>query len=147
MPDYEWHDFAKLWQTPGEGEAYVAEQLDLPIDQRASIFEAFGVAHDDAVALASAVDETMAACILDLYRSAVPNAYADWSNHLHPTAAPGLVLLAADDPFGDDTSSPQAAETLGAQVRELDGAGHWWALQQPAEAASVLTQFIRSVAV
>ena len=25
-PDYEWHDFAKLWQTPGEGEAFVESQ-------------------------------------------------------------------------------------------------------------------------
>ncbi len=22
MPDYEWHDFAKIWQTPGEGEKF-----------------------------------------------------------------------------------------------------------------------------
>jgi pimeloyl-ACP methyl ester carboxylesterase len=145
MPDYEWHDFAKIWQTPGEGEAFWADQLNTPIAERAAIFEAFGVVHDDAVALASAGDETMAACILDLYRSALPNTYADWSDSMHPTDAPGLVLVAPDDPFGDEGASREAAEALGAQVEVLEGVGHWWALQKPAEAASILTGFISSI--
>ena len=144
-PGYEWHDFAKIWQTPGDGEAFWADQLATPIDERASIFEAFGVAHDDAAALAALGDETMATCILDLYRSALPNAHADWSDSLHPTAAPGLVLLAPDDPFGDEAASRWAAEVLGAQIRVLDGVGHWWALKKPAEAASILTEFFASV--
>jgi pimeloyl-ACP methyl ester carboxylesterase len=145
MPDYEWHDFAKIWQTPGDGEKFWADQLATSTDDRAAIFEAFGVGHEDAVALASAGDETMAACILDLYRSALPNTYADWNDSLHHTAAPGLVLVPSDDPFGDATASRQAAETLGARIRVLEGAGHWWALQKPAEAASILTAFISSV--
>jgi pimeloyl-ACP methyl ester carboxylesterase len=145
MPDYEWHDFAKIWQTPGEGEAFWTDQLATPIDERATICEAFGVGHEEAVALASAGDETMASCILDLYRSALPNTYADWSESLRPTAAPGLVLLAPDDPFGDDAASRQAAQTLGARVQVLEGVGHWWALQKPAEAASILTEFVSSV--
>ena len=57
-----------------------------------------------------AADETMAACILDLYRSAVPNTSADWRDSLHPTAAPGLVLVPSDDPFGDAGASGQAAD-------------------------------------
>ena len=145
MPDYEWHDFAKIWQTPGDGEKFWADQLATSTDDRAEIFEAFGVGHEDAVALASAGDETMAACILDLYRSALPNTYADWNDSLHHTAALGLVLVPSDDPFGDATASRQAAETLGARIRVLEGSGHWWALQKPAEAASILTDFISSV--
>jgi pimeloyl-ACP methyl ester carboxylesterase len=145
MPDYEWHDFAKIWQTPGEGERFWADQLATSIDERAAIFEAFGVGHDDAVALALGGDETMAACILDLYRSAVPNTYADWSDSLHPTASPGLVLVPSDDPFGDEAASRQAADTLGAQVQALEGVGHWWALQMPAEAAAIVTGFVSSV--
>lgn len=145
MPDYEWHDLAKIWQTPGEGEAFWTNRLAKPIDERAAIYEAYGVGRDDAVALASAGDETMATCILDLYRSALPNAYADWSVPMRPTTAPGLVLLATDDPFGDDAVERQAAQALGAQVQVLEGVGHWWALQKPAEAASILTGFIASV--
>jgi pimeloyl-ACP methyl ester carboxylesterase len=77
--------------------------------------------------------------------TALPNTYADWNDSLHHTAAPGLVLVPSDDPFGDATASRQAAETLGARIRVLEGAGHWWALQKPAEAASILTAFISSV--
>jgi pimeloyl-ACP methyl ester carboxylesterase len=145
MPNYEWHDFAKIWQTPGEGEAFWTDQFATSVDERAAIFETFGVPHDDAIAMTLAGDETMAACILDLYRSAVPNAYADWNDSMHPTSAPGLVLLAAEDPFGDEAASRLGAETLGAQVQVLEGVGHWWALQKPAEAASILTGFISSV--
>ena len=42
-PDFEWHDFAKIWQTPGEGEEFFAQQLATPADDRAAVFEAFGV--------------------------------------------------------------------------------------------------------
>jgi pimeloyl-ACP methyl ester carboxylesterase len=75
----------------------------------------------------------------------MPNTYADWDDSLHPTAAPGVILIAADDPFGDAAARRQAAEILGARIEGLDGAGHWWALQKPAEAASILKDFITSV--
>ena len=26
-PGFEWHDFAKIWQTPGDGEAFWEQQL------------------------------------------------------------------------------------------------------------------------
>ena len=34
-PDYEWHAFAKLWQTPGEGEAFFESQNALSPEERA----------------------------------------------------------------------------------------------------------------
>jgi pimeloyl-ACP methyl ester carboxylesterase len=144
-PDYEWHDFAKIWQTPGEGEKFWADQLALPVEESAAVFEAFGVPHDDAVAMAGWADETMAGCVLDLYRSAVPNNFATWSEPFAPTAAPGLVLVATADPFGDEAASRQVAGALGAQVRVLGEYGHWWALQAPAEAAAALTEFHASI--
>ncbi|HKA04669.1 MAG TPA: alpha/beta hydrolase, partial [Acidimicrobiales bacterium] len=33
-PDFEWHDFAKIWQTPGEGEAFFEGQLGASISDR-----------------------------------------------------------------------------------------------------------------
>ncbi len=76
--DYVWHDVAQIWQTPGHGEAFFQAQLASPPEDQVQIFEAFGVPHDDAVELAQWPDETMGACILDLYRSATPNPAADW---------------------------------------------------------------------
>lgn len=77
-PDYEWHDFAKLWQTPGEGEAFVESQNALPTEERATVFDAMGVPRDDALEMAAASDATMGSCILDLYRSATPNPHHHW---------------------------------------------------------------------
>ena len=140
-PDYEWHDFAKIWQTPGDGEAFWKDQLALPLDQRAAVFEAFAVPHEGAVAMASRIDETMAACILALYRSAVPNPYADWGSEFGPTTAAGLLLHATEDPFSDEERFAGAAELLGARTDRLEGLGHWWALQDPAAGAAALKRF------
>jgi pimeloyl-ACP methyl ester carboxylesterase len=143
--DYTWHNFARIWQTFGDGEAFFRDQQSTPAEDRAGVFEAFGVAHDDAVALASAADPTMASCILDLYRSATPNPYAHWKDKWGPTSAPGLVLFPTEDPFGDETMSREVATLLGARHESLDGAGHWWPLQVPGAAATVIRKFVDSV--
>lgn len=144
-PDYVWHDFAKIWQTPGEGEAFWAQSLATPVEQQADIFEGYGVPCDDAIALVTRVDAAMASCILELYRSAIPNPYAGWRYRLEPVSAPGLVLLATEEPFGNVSLTKEAAQALGARTHVLEGLGHWWALQDPDTAAEVLTEFVSSV--
>ena len=144
-PDYEWHDFAKIWQTPGDGEMFFRDQLASPPDGQAQVFEVLGVAPDDALELARWTDETMGACILDLYRSATPNPSADWGDAWGITAAPGLVLCPTDDPFGDLVQSRQMADMLGARHEIIPEAGHWWALQAPESAAALLREFFASV--
>ena len=138
---YVWHDFAQIWQTPEVGEEFWAGQLAADLDTRAGIFEAFGVSHDDAVALAARIDETMASCILDLYRSALPNPRALWPAPLAPTVAPGLVLLASQDPFGNDEVNRALAEELGASVAVLEGLSHFWAVEGPEQATVTLEEF------
>ena len=144
-PEYVWHDFAQIWQTPGAGEDFFRDQLAQPTGDQGAVFEAFGVPSADASILAGWADETMASCILDLYRSATPNCYATWGQQVAPTAAPGLVLLPSDDPFGNAAQSVDVARMLGARHEVLDGSGHWWALQNPAQAAAVLNGFHASL--
>lgn len=139
-PDYEWHDFAKIWQTPGDGEAFVEGQATTPPEERAPLFEAMGVPADDALELAAGADAVMGTCILDLYRSATPNPHADWGPW-SPTSAPGLVLHPTEDPFGDEALASEVAASLGARFERLDGAGHWWPYQAPEAAAEVLQRF------
>jgi len=139
-PDYEWHDFAKLWQTPGEGEAFVESQNAASPEERATLFEAMGVPPDDALEMAAASDATMGACILALYRSATPNphhAWGPWS----PTSAPGQVLHPTEDPFGEETMAGEVADALGARFERIEGAGHFWPYQTPDPAAAVLESF------
>jgi len=144
-PDYVWHDLARFWQTPGAGESLLADQRATSVEIRAARFETLGVNHDDAVAMAGAVDETMGSCILDLYRSALPNPYAHWRDKWGPTAAPGMVLWPSADPFGDESMSIEVAAGLGAHHETLEGMGHWWPLQAPAQAAVVLASYISSI--
>jgi pimeloyl-ACP methyl ester carboxylesterase len=142
---YEWHDFAKTWQTPGEGEAAMEALRGLPVDDGVAVLVGLGVPESGARAMWEAGDEKMDACILDLYRSAVPNAAHDWGSAVAPTKAPGLVLVASDDPFGNETLSRDMATRLGARSERLEGLGHWWALQDPARAADMLTKFWASL--
>jgi len=139
-PEYEWHDFAKLWQAPGEGEAFVEAQNAMSAEERAPLFEGMGVPHDDALEMASASDATMGRCILSLYRSAVPNPHHHWGPWT-PTAAPGLVLHPSDDPFGDEAMAAEVATSLGARFEVLEGVGHFWPYQAPDQAADVLQSF------
>jgi pimeloyl-ACP methyl ester carboxylesterase len=139
-PDYQWHDIAKVWQTPGEGEAFVEGQATTSAEDGAPVFESMGVPHHHALEMAGAFDATMGSCILDLYRSAVPNPHADWGPWA-ATAAPGLVLHPTEDPFSDATLAAETADALGARYEELPGAGHFWPYQAPDQAAAVLEQF------
>ena len=143
-PKYEWHDIGKLWQTPGEGEAFIESQNAQTPEERAPLFEAMGVPHDSAVEMAAASDATMGACILGLYRSALPNPHADWGPWA-PTTAPGMVMSPTDDLFGDATLAAEVAEALGARFEPLEGAGHFWPYQAPEAGAAILESFWASL--
>jgi len=140
-PDYVWHDFAKIWQTPGEGEAFFEGQLAAPVEERAATYQLFGLDEAASLKLAGMGDETMATCILDLYRSAMPNPYADWGDAYGETKTPGLVLIAPDDPFGNAENATKVAADLGARTATIDGVGHFWPLQDPKKGATKLIEF------
>lgn len=144
-PDATWHTFARTWQTPGDGEQYFERVLATPVERSARAFEGFHLGRDDARTIASWCDATMATCILDLYRSATPNIYADWGDLFGPTSVPGLILHAKLDVFGNEARSREVAATFGARHELLRGVGHWWALEDPRQAASVIDAFVDSV--
>jgi len=139
-PDFEWHEFAKIWQTPGAGEEFFDQQLAQPVEERAGVFELFAVPHDRAIDMARGVDRTMADCILALYRSAV-DVGKEWSPDFRDIAKPGLVLVPSEDPFLSDEGARMGASRAGATVAVLAGLGHWWMLQDPEKGAAVLEEF------
>ncbi|HEY5252955.1 MAG TPA: alpha/beta hydrolase [Acidimicrobiales bacterium] len=143
-PDFEWHDFAKIWQTPGDGEEFFAQQLATSVDDQAPTFEAFGVPAGRARDLAGWADEVMAGCILDLYRSAV-DVGREWGPDFQNIGVPGLALLPTEDPFLSADGSRVAAGRAGVEVVELPGLGHWWMLQDPVQGAAALTSFWASL--
>jgi pimeloyl-ACP methyl ester carboxylesterase len=89
------------------------------------------------------VDERMKDCILRLYRSAV-NVGAEWEAEVARITRPALILWSRDDPY----VTPRFAERLAARVRGelvlLEGCGHWWPFDRPAEAAAALERFWRA---
>ncbi len=142
-PDYVWHDFAQIWQTPGAGEQYFEQSLATPVADRVAMFEAIGIPRETGAQLAEAGDEVMGRCVLSLYRSAAQPAMADWGAALAPAGTvPGLALVAPLDPFVQgETLGVDVGRRLGARVHVLDGQGHWWMLGDPAGGAAVLEAF------
>jgi pimeloyl-ACP methyl ester carboxylesterase len=142
--EFEWHQLARIWQTPGAGEDFWAQQLTVPAVERAGALESLGLPHEEAVAMAGAVDRTMADCILALYRSAV-DVGREWAPGFQSVAAPGLVIVPSEDPFLAAGPARSAARRAGATVAELQGLGHWWMVQDPARSAAVLEEFWASL--
>lgn len=142
-PDYVWHDFAQIWQTPEAGEQYFEQFLATPVEERAALLASIGMTPPINQVLAEAGDELMGRCVLSLYRSAAQPAMKEWGEQLgHAALVPGLAIIAPDDPFvrGRDLGM-EVAERLGAVPHVLEGQGHWWMLGDPAAGAAMLRDF------
>jgi len=51
----------------------------------------------------------------------------------------GLVVIAENDHYaGPASHHEEVAASLGAAVRHVAGAGHWWMIEKPVEAAEML---------
>jgi pimeloyl-ACP methyl ester carboxylesterase len=146
-PDYVWAEASQIWMTPGAGEKAIAQQLDMGVKGRVALYESLGMTPVIASELAQAFDETMGRCILNVYRSALPPAWAVWRERLPAAAArPGLVVIPTADMYtGGEARHRWAAERMDAEVAVLDGLGHWWLLQQPALGAEALSRFWSSI--
>jgi pimeloyl-ACP methyl ester carboxylesterase len=142
-PDYVWHDFAQIWQTPGAGEEFFEAQLGTPAEDRVALYEGIGIPRATGEKLVAAADAEMARCVLALYRSAAQPAMADWGRELGRAAGvAGLAIIAPLDPFVRSLDyAGEVAASLGAEVVTLEGQGHWWMLGDPPQGAAVLTDF------
>ncbi len=137
---FEWHETAKIWQTPDAGEQFFEMALAAPAAARAERFTSQGVPAAHALALASGLDARMAGAILDLYRSAV-DVGREWAPAFGKIPARGLVLVPSEDPYLAASCARNGAARAGAALTELDGLGHWWMLDDPGRAAVVLDEF------
>ena len=131
--DYEWHQAAKLWQTPGVGEAVMEQSTP---EAMAKALATAGVPADAAAETARHVDPTMKRCILALYRSAV-HVGREWEADLARVTAPGLVLWGKADPYAATRFGERLATRTHARFVALD-CSHWWQLERPAEIAAHL---------
>jgi pimeloyl-ACP methyl ester carboxylesterase len=133
--EYPWHDLAQVWQTPGEGERYMSEELT----------DEVGIAHliENGVPEADARRNAWLTpgnkdCILALYRSAV-HIGAEWQPDLETVDVPAMVLWGEHDPYVPLTWAERLAARMRAELVVLD-CGHWWPFERPEETARALTR-------
>ncbi|MCU1372001.1 MAG: hypothetical protein JWO77_3195 [Ilumatobacteraceae bacterium] len=141
---FEWHDTAKTWQTPGDGEALMDVFVDAPLEDRAAILAGVGVPGDEATKMAETLDRTMADAILDLYRSAT-DVGNEWGPGIDQIAVPGLLIQSMQDPFRSPGRVQRLADRTNAEIATFADAGHFWMLDEPQEAAQVITAFWESL--
>jgi hypothetical protein len=97
-PDYHWPRSVRLALHDGSLDAWLR-------DGPARLVR-LGVTPSTAESMASAHTGQTGTSLLALYRSATPNVHAEWGAAVSRRAhAPGLVMLAAADPYGDETLS------------------------------------------
>jgi pimeloyl-ACP methyl ester carboxylesterase len=139
-PDFEWHDTAKIWQTPGDGEAFMEGFMGGSIAERAALLGAVGVPEPGATNMAGHLDTTMGDAILDLYRSST-DLGNDWGPGIDQITAPGLLIESMQDPFRRAERVVRLAERTGSQVAQLPDAGHFWMLDSTDQAATAIKAF------
>lgn len=146
-PDFTWHTMAQTWQTSGDGERDVEEMLTGAADERAARMVEWGIPEPVASEVALAQRPEMGKAILALYRSAAPSVLIERGRNLPAAAAlPGLVPIPTEDgTVGSVATRHRAAERAGARAVELDGIGHWWMLEDPAQVAHMLADFWKNL--
>lgn len=135
--EYAWHAVAQIWQTPDEGERFMAA-MDGPALREALVGE--GVPAEPAAVASAHVDDRMKRSILRLYRSAV-RLGEEWEADLARITAPGLLIWGENDPYVETRFGERTAERTGARFLRLEGCGHWWQSQRPDETAAAVQAF------
>lgn len=141
-PDFRWHDAARTWQTPGDGEALIDGMVGASPADRAALLTAVGVPEAHAPAMAADLDATMGAAILVLYRSAV-DVGNEWGPGIDDIRSRGLIVASMLDPFRDTERARRLASRTGADMVELPDCGHFWMLEQSERCAQILTEHWR----
>jgi pimeloyl-ACP methyl ester carboxylesterase len=133
-PNYEFHQLAKVWQTPGDGEAFMR---DLDSEKMSGLLQGLGVDANDAAATAAKLDDAMKQSILQLYRSAI-HVGEEWEPGLSKISCPTLIYWGREDMECPVRYAYSMAEHIKfAQVIEFD-CKHWVPLHKPETLAGLL---------
>ncbi|MFD8542746.1 alpha/beta fold hydrolase [Streptomyces sp. NPDC059649] len=145
-PEYEWHELARRWRTPGIGEADVAARFGGTVEERTAVLVERGMGRQVAARVAAGQNEAMGRAVLAVYRSTEPDVTGPGLELERAAARPGLALLAtADHLVGTEEQRRRAARRAGARVQVLSGLGHWWMTEDPVSGASALRAFWATV--
>jgi pimeloyl-ACP methyl ester carboxylesterase len=134
LPGYRWHRTARLWRTPLLGELAMGATTRAALRRATRAANATPGPLPDAwldMALAH-FDHGTQRAILQLYRSAPPDALARAGLDLGRLDMPALVVWGLHDPYIPARFAADYAAALPhAELLELPDAGHWWWLDRP----------------
>jgi pimeloyl-ACP methyl ester carboxylesterase len=131
--EYPWHEIAQVWQTPGEGERYMEEDLTDEVSIPYLVENGMPQRYAERNAWLTPGNKSV---ILELYRSAV-YVGGEWQPELEKVSLPAMVIWGRDDPYVPLVWGERLAERMSAELVVLDG-GHWWPFEHPAETAEAL---------
>ncbi|MEW1819326.1 alpha/beta hydrolase [Arthrobacter sp. NPDC080031] len=145
--DFAWHNLAQLWRDPVEGPKAVDELMGGTLEDRTRRLLPFGIPEATAAKIAQAMGPEMGRSLLALYGSAGPEALIEMREGLSNAGArPGLSIHATEDhDLGTMSGRHRAAGIARAITVDLPGRHHWWMLEDPTQAASILERFWESI--
>jgi pimeloyl-ACP methyl ester carboxylesterase len=141
--DYPWHRLAKIWRTPGLGEAFMATT------NRPAFRMLLG--HDNPRLPAAAVERLYEVsrgwptkrAVLKLYRATPASAMAAHAEPLRELDRPALVVWGTGDVYIPWAQADRQRESFpSARIELLEGLGHWPFLEDPARVAELVIPFL-----
>ncbi len=134
LPGYRWHRTARIWRTPGLGELSmgVSSRRALRLLSRESNATPGPMPEQWLDMVLDHFDQGTQRAILRLYRSSPPDVLAAAGARLGEIGAPAFVVWGKRDPYIPARFAQAYAAALGgAELLELDDAGHWPWLDRP----------------
>jgi pimeloyl-ACP methyl ester carboxylesterase len=133
--EYPWHSIAQIWQTPGEGERYMEQELTPEVSIPYLIENGMPrkYAEHNSWLVPGNKD-----CILALYRSAVKIG-EEWQPGVEGIQLPAMVIWGRHDPYVELRWGERLATRMHAELVVLD-CGHWWPYERPRETAQALAR-------
>jgi pimeloyl-ACP methyl ester carboxylesterase len=142
--DYKWHRLAKIWRTPGLGEAFMATTSKRGFRMLLS--------HDNPRLPAAAADRLYEVsrgwptkrAVLRLYRATPASSLGTLRAPLRELDRPALVVWGTDDVYIPWQQAERQRESFpSARIQLLEGLGHWPFLEDPARVTEVVIPFLR----
>jgi pimeloyl-ACP methyl ester carboxylesterase len=134
LPGYRWHRTARIWRTPGLGELSmgITSRRVLRLLSREGNATPGPLSEQWLDSVLDHFDQGTQRAILRLYRSSPPDVLATSGARLGELDARSLVVWGKRDPYIPERFAREYATALGgAELVELDDAGHWPWLDRP----------------
>jgi pimeloyl-ACP methyl ester carboxylesterase len=139
--DYHWHFWARVWRTPVLGELSMVLMNRLIFAQELNRGSGKWIKREHIKRTWALITPRTKKEVLRLYRATDPKVFIGWENELLALIArrPTLVIWGDKDPY----IPSRYAEQFNAQkVLHLPKVGHWPPVEDPAECAEHILQFL-----